>query len=44
MLEKNLNLWENCYLIILSIHILKFEISGCDNTRRDAHHTFDSEI
>jgi hypothetical protein len=24
-------LWENRYLIILSIHILKLEISGCDN-------------
>jgi hypothetical protein len=23
-------LWENCYLIILSIHIVKLEISGCD--------------
>jgi hypothetical protein len=30
---KNLKLWENCYLIILSIHILKLEISGCDNRR-----------
>jgi hypothetical protein len=30
MLEKVLRLWENCYLIILSIHILKLEISGCD--------------
>jgi hypothetical protein len=29
--EKVLKLWENCYLIILSIHILKLEISGCDN-------------
>jgi hypothetical protein len=28
---KVLKLWENCYLIILSIHILKLEISGCDN-------------
>jgi hypothetical protein len=27
---KVLKLWENCYLIILSIHILKLEISGCD--------------
>jgi hypothetical protein len=27
---KNLKLWENRYLIILSIHILKLEISGCD--------------
>jgi hypothetical protein len=24
-------MWENHYLIILSIHILKLEISGCDN-------------
>jgi hypothetical protein len=30
MLGKILKLWENCYLIILSIHILKLEISGCD--------------
>jgi hypothetical protein len=30
MLEKNLKLRENCYLIILSIRILKLEISGCD--------------
>jgi hypothetical protein len=30
MLEKFLKLWENRYLIILSIHILKLEISGCD--------------
>jgi hypothetical protein len=30
MLEKILKLWENCYLIILFIHILKLEISGCD--------------
>jgi hypothetical protein len=29
---KILKLWENCYLIILSIHILKLEISGCDNS------------
>jgi hypothetical protein len=29
---KILKLWENCYLIILSIHILKLEISGCDTT------------
>jgi hypothetical protein len=29
--EKILKLRENCYLIILSIHILKLEISGCDN-------------
>jgi hypothetical protein len=28
---KVLKLWENRYLIILSIHILKLEISGCDN-------------
>jgi hypothetical protein len=27
---KFYKLWENCYLIILSIHILKCEISGCD--------------
>jgi hypothetical protein len=27
---KNLKLCENCYLIILSIHILKLKISGCD--------------
>jgi hypothetical protein len=27
---KILKLCENCYLIILSIHILKLEISGCD--------------
>jgi hypothetical protein len=27
---KILKLWENRYLIILSIHILKLEISGCD--------------
>jgi hypothetical protein len=30
---KILKLWENCYLIILSIHILKLEISGCDRFR-----------
>jgi hypothetical protein len=30
MLEKFYKLWENRYLIILSIHILKLEISGCD--------------
>jgi hypothetical protein len=29
---RNLRLWENCYLIILSIHILKLEISGCDKS------------
>jgi hypothetical protein len=29
---KFLKLLENCYLIILSIHILKLEISGCDNS------------
>jgi hypothetical protein len=28
---KFLKLWENRYLIILPIHILKLEISGCDN-------------
>jgi hypothetical protein len=28
---KKLKLWENCYLIILYIHILKLEISSCDN-------------
>jgi hypothetical protein len=27
-----LELWENCCLIILSIHILKLEISGCDKS------------
>jgi hypothetical protein len=27
---KVLKWWENHYLIILSIHILKLEISGCD--------------
>jgi hypothetical protein len=27
---KILKLGENCYLIILSIHILKLKISGCD--------------
>jgi hypothetical protein len=27
---KILKLWEKRYLIILSIHILKLEISGCD--------------
>jgi hypothetical protein len=27
-----LKLSENCYLIILSIHILKLEISGCDKS------------
>jgi hypothetical protein len=32
MLEKNLKLWENCYLIILSIHILNLEISRCDKS------------
>jgi hypothetical protein len=31
MLGKILKLWENRYLIILSIHIQKLEISGCDN-------------
>jgi hypothetical protein len=30
---KILKLWENRYLIILSIHILKLEISGCDTGR-----------
>jgi hypothetical protein len=34
---KILKLWENCYLIILSIHILKLEISGCDITPRGTH-------
>jgi hypothetical protein len=29
---KFLKLSENCYLIILSIHILKLEISGCDKS------------
>jgi hypothetical protein len=29
--EKILKLWENCYFIILSIHILKLEISWCDS-------------
>jgi hypothetical protein len=29
---KILKLWENCYLTILSIHILKLEISGCDRS------------
>jgi hypothetical protein len=38
MLEKNLKLWENCYLIILSIHILKLEISGCDSSGPLATH------
>jgi hypothetical protein len=28
--EKVLKLWGNCYLIVLSIHILKLEISGCE--------------
>jgi hypothetical protein len=28
---KILKLWENRYLIIISIHILKLEISGCDS-------------
>jgi hypothetical protein len=28
---KKLKLWENCNLIILYIHILKLEISSCDN-------------
>jgi hypothetical protein len=27
---KVLKLWENCYVIIVSIHILKLEIPGCD--------------
>jgi hypothetical protein len=27
-----LKLWENCYLIVHSIHILNFEISGCDKS------------
>jgi hypothetical protein len=31
MLEKILKLSENRYLIIISIHILKLEISGCDS-------------
>jgi hypothetical protein len=30
MLEKILKLREKSYLIILSIHILKLKISGCD--------------
>jgi hypothetical protein len=34
---KILKLWENRYLIILSIHILKLEISGCDNFRQPSH-------
>jgi hypothetical protein len=29
---KNLKLQENCYFIILSIHILKLEVSGCDKS------------
>jgi hypothetical protein len=29
---KILKLWENCCLIILSIHTLKLEISGCDKS------------
>jgi hypothetical protein len=33
MLGKKLKWWEKCYLIILSIHILKLEISGCDTDR-----------
>jgi hypothetical protein len=40
---KILKLWENRYLIILSIHILKLEISGCDGNRpkdpQDNHQT-----
>jgi hypothetical protein len=32
MLDFLKKLWENCYLIILSIHILKLEISGCDTS------------
>jgi hypothetical protein len=32
---KILKLRENRYLIILSIHILKLEISGCDTGERD---------
>jgi hypothetical protein len=39
---KILKLLENRYLIILSIHILKLEISGCDTTTeasvRSVHH------
>jgi hypothetical protein len=33
MLRKILKLWEIRYLIILSIVILKLEISGCDTFR-----------
>jgi hypothetical protein len=32
---KILKLSENRYLIIISIHILKLEISGCDTLGRD---------
>jgi hypothetical protein len=32
MLGKILKLSENRYLIIISIHILKLEISGCDKS------------
>jgi hypothetical protein len=34
---KILKLWENRYLIILSIHILKLEISGCDMDHEAAY-------
>jgi hypothetical protein len=32
MLEKILKIWENRYLNIISIHILKLEILGCDKS------------
>jgi hypothetical protein len=39
--ENVLKLWENCYLINLFIHILKLEISGCDNcTNKRYMHLF----
>jgi hypothetical protein len=36
MLEKILKLREKCYLIILSIHILKLKIPGCDSRVKPA--------
>jgi hypothetical protein len=40
MLNCFFKLWENCYLIILPIHILKLEISGCDKIWLDVWYMY----
>jgi hypothetical protein len=41
---KILKSWENRYLIILSIHILKLEISECDNLHSCRLQTLPQEV